>query len=60
MGTRFNQCPNCGHEPSGFGVSHMDIFECKKCGTHYCHDCGGDRCPDCASQSRGKAGKVYK
>ena len=54
--TKFNRCPNCGAKP---GSGYRKIYECKKCGTHYCHKCGGDRCPDCASKERREAGKCW-
>lgn len=58
MGTHFNQCPNCGRNPpSGmFGKGHMDICECKQCGTISCRDYCGPRCPNCGCKEKAKIG----
>ncbi len=58
MGTKFNQCPNCGRKVGGAFSSQFYIYECRKCGTHYCSYCGKDRCPDCASKDKRDAGYV--
>ena len=62
MGTKFNHCPNCRRTPSGglFGGVFFKVYECKRCGTHWCFDCGKDRCPDCASKERREVGEVRK
>lgn len=58
MGTKFNKCPNCG-QVTGPGLSsQFYIYECRKCGKHFCYDCGKDRCPNCASSDKRDAGYV--
>lgn len=58
MGTKFNQCPNCGKTPSPgvFGKGVTDVYECKKCGTVFCYKHCGTRCPNCASKEKKKIG----
>jgi hypothetical protein len=63
MATTFNHCPNpkCRHRPSGgwFGSAYFKVYECRKCGFHYCYKCGDDRCPNCASKAYREAGKLW-
>ena len=62
MGTHFNHCPNCHEKVKGglLGGSFFKIYECKKCGTCYCHNCGGNpmRCPNCAATEKREVGEV--
>ena len=57
--TKFNQCPNCGKNPSSglFGGSTTTpINECEVCGTKFCLAKCGSRCPNCGSQKKRKIG----
>jgi hypothetical protein len=59
----YSRCPSCDHKPEGISVSHMDIFQCGKCGQKYCHKChgsnGGRQCPECSSTSYRIVGTCY-
>ena len=57
----YKRCPNCGHVPSGWSVSHMNVYRCKECRTEYCHECAeyGKKCPKCGSERRDTVGEVY-
>jgi len=59
MGTRFDECPNCGHKPDGlFGGTHFAVYQCKQCGRKYCFK-DGSSCPNCGSQDKRDVGEVW-